>query len=246
MNSQLARHAVILAGGKGTRLRPYTTVFPKPLVPIGEHPILEVIVRQLQASGFGKLTFAVNHLAELIRAYFGDGTKWDVDIGYSVEKEALGTAGPLGLIDSLPENFLVMNGDILADIDYEDIWRSHQSSGAIATIATCLKTVPISLGVLEVADNGDLTGYTEKPTLHYRVSMGLYVFNNRIQEFIKPNAYLDLPNLMELLMTNGERVHCYDFDGQWLDIGNPDDYALANEQYSNAPDVFVKPRGTCD
>ncbi len=227
-----SRQAVILAGGKGTRLRPYTTFFPKPLVPIGERPVLEIIIQQLHAHGFTRLTFAVNHLAELIRSYFGDGSRWRVSICYSLERQPLGTAGPIGMIDGLDENFLVMNGDILTDMDYEDLWKSHLASGAIATIATCTKQVAISLGVLDVAENGDLVAYTEKPILKYQVSMGIYVFQHRILEFILPDESLDLPDLMKRLMSQGERVHCYAFCGRWLDIGNPDDYALANEEFA--------------
>lgn len=234
-----ARQAVILAGGKGTRLRPYTAVFPKPLVPVGDQPILELIVRQLQAQGFDRLTFAVNHLAELIRAFFGEGERWGVKIRYSLENEPLGTAGPIGLIEDLDEDFLVMNGDILTDMDYDELWRAHRENDAIATIATCTKRVPISLGVLEVDENGDLAGYKEKPTAQYRVSMGMYVFQSRIQEFIRPGEYLDLPDLMRLLMEGGERVHCYDFQGRWLDIGNPDDYALANEEVAADERVYL-------
>ncbi|WP_072016174.1 sugar phosphate nucleotidyltransferase [Leptolyngbya sp. KIOST-1] len=234
------KKAVILAGGKGTRLRPYTVVFPKPLVPIGERPILELIVRQLRSHGFQDLTFAVNHLAELIRAFFGDGKSWNVDINYSLEQHPLGTAGPLGLITGLSENFLVMNGDILTDINYSDFWQNHIDSNAIATIATCFKEVPISLGVLDVSERGQLVGYTEKPILKYRVSMGMYVFQRRILDYIKPNVYLDLPDLMKLLIKEGEKVNSYNFAGSWLDIGNPDDYALANERFSEQTDSFLQ------
>lgn len=236
----LSKQAIILAGGKGTRLKPYTVAFPKPLVPVGEQPILELIIRQLSHHDFRNLTFAVNHLAELIRAFFGDGNRWGVTIDYSLEEKALGTAGPLGLVQNLEDNFLVMNGDILTDIDYSTFWQCHLESGAIATIATCLKEVPISLGVLEVSDDNQLTGYVEKPILKYRVSMGMYIFQKRIQDFIEPNVYLDLPDLMKRLMDEGEKINCYDFEGRWLDIGNPDDYALANQQISENQEYFLK------
>ena len=167
----------------------------------------------------------------MIRAYFGEGDRWEVEITYSKETHALGTAGPLGLIENLDENFLVMNGDILTDIDFDDLWRRHLESGAIATIATCTKLVPISLGVLELAPNGDLSGYTEKPTLEYRVSMGMYVFHRRIKSYIPTGQRLDLPDLMKDLIDKGEKVFCYEFQGRWLDIGNPEDYARANEDF---------------
>lgn len=235
--------AIILAGGKGTRLRPYTTVFPKPLVPIGEQPVLELILKQLREHGYGRITLAVNHLAELIRAYFGDGERFGVGISYSLERKALGTAGPLGLIGALDPDFLVMNGDILTDLDYSELWQVHRDSGAIATVATCLKQVPIPLGVLDVDENGMLTDYTEKPTLSYRVSMGMYVFQRRILDFIPADAYLDLPELMKNLIARGERVHCYDFGGRWLDIGNPEDYAAANEEFEADRAAFLGPSG---
>jgi NDP-sugar pyrophosphorylase family protein len=236
----MERKAVILAGGKGTRLKPYTVVFPKPLVPIGEKPILELILRQLSSHGFSDVTFAVNHLAELIRAYFGNGERWAVDISYSLEEKPLGTAGPLGLMKDLDDNFLVMNGDILTNINYSDLWQSHMNSGAIATIATCFKEVPISLGVLDVSADSKLISYTEKPVLKYRVSMGMYVFKKQILDFITPNQYLDLPDLMKTLMASNQTIHCYDFTGQWLDIGNPEDYALANQRFAEDESYFLK------
>ncbi len=236
----MSRQAIVLAGGKGTRLRPYTTAFPKPLVPVGERPILDLVVKQLELHGFTRLTFAVNHLAELIRAYFGNGEKWKVEISYSLEEEPLGTAGPLGIVDEVMPRFLVLNGDILTDLDYSDLWRAHEESGAIATIATCMKHVPIALGVLDLDDQGNLAAYREKPVLNYRVSMGVYVFEARILKFVERNAYLDLPDLMRVLMAAGETVSCYDFRGNWLDIGNPDEYEEANRRIIEDPAAFLK------
>jgi len=224
---------------------PYTTVFPKPLAPLGDQPILEVIVKQLGASGFGRLVFAVNHLAELVRAFFGDGERWAVQIRYSLEHEPLGTAGPLGLIDGLDENFLVMNGDILSDIDYEDLWRAHVESGALATIATCSRKVPVSLGVLEIGDDSRLTAYIEKPTLQYRVSTGIYAFSRKIKDHVPRGQYLDLPSLMQALVRNGEHVHCYGFHGTWLDIGNPDDFVQATERFEAEKTRFLREDLTC-
>jgi NDP-sugar pyrophosphorylase family protein len=236
--------AIVLAGGRGTRLRPYTTVLPKPLVPVGERPICEIIVRQLAACGFDRIVFAVSHLAGLIEAYFGDGRKWGVAISYSLEDTPLGTAGPIGLIEDLDEDFLVMNGDVLTDLDYRALMQDHRAHGAIATITTYRKDVPISLGVLEIAPDGRLAGYTEKPTIHYQVSMGVYILNRRIRGDLPRRQPLDLPDLMRGLIARGERVHCHAFTGQWLDIGRPEDYEEALSRYARDPGHFdPAPRG---
>ncbi len=168
--------SVILAGGEGQRLRPYTTILPKPLMPVGSQPVLEIVVRQLRRSGFNHLTFAVGYLAGLIQAYFGDGGRFGVTIDYSIEHEPLGTAGPLSLISPPSDDFLVMNGDILTDLDYAQLMKAHKASGAIATLAVFQKPVPISLGVLELDDDDHVIKYTEKPTLHYLVSTAIYCF----------------------------------------------------------------------
>jgi len=209
--------AIILAGGKGTRLAPYTTVFPKPLMPIGDMPILEIVIRQLKKHGFTKIVLAVGHLAGLIEAYFG--SKWGVEITYSREDEPLGTAGPLALIDDLDEIFLVMNGDLLTNIDYKD--------------------VPISLGVLELDGEGNITDYVEKPTLKYKVSMGIYIFNKNILNYIGRGKYLDFPDLIKTLIQNGENVSGYMFEGYWMDIGRHEDYAKVLDEFESVKDKLL-------
>lgn len=231
--------AIVLAGGKGTRLRPYTTVLPKPLVPVGDLPICEIIVRQLRAYGYRRIVFAVNHLAELIEAFFGDGRKWGVEIRYSREEQPLGTAGPIGLIDGLDDDFLVMNGDVLTNLDFAELMRSHRARGGIATLTSFRKQVPVSLGVLDIGEGGRLQSYVEKPTLHYQVSMGIYILNRRIQAAMTRGERLDLPDLMRMLVSRGEHVHCHDFTGEWFDIGRPEDYDLAVTRYQEEPDRFV-------
>ena len=231
--------AVILAGGKGRRLAPYTTVFPKPLMPIGDMPILEIVIRQLKKHGFTKIVLAVGHLAGLIEAYFGDGSKWGVNITYSREDEPLGTAGPLALIDDLDENFLVMNGDLLTNIDYSGLMKYHLENGGLSTISMYTKDVPISLGVLELDDEGNIVDYIEKPILKYKVSMGIYIFNNRILEYIEHDKYLDFPDLIKKLLAAGERVVEYEYNGYWEDLGRPDDYARASKDFENMRAQFL-------
>jgi NDP-sugar pyrophosphorylase family protein len=230
--------AVILAGGKGTRLKPYTTVFPKPLMPIGDKPILEIVVRQLKSHGFDEITLAVGHLAELIMAFFNDGTKYGVKIGYTKEDKPLGTAGPLALMkEELNETFLMMNGDVLTTLDYSDLVNCHKRNGAIATLALKTRTVKIDFGVPEVDKDNSIVGYTEKPEIEYLVSMGVYAFEPQILEYIKPNEYLDFPDLIKKLISNSETVKGYVYDGYWLDIGRQDDYERAN---SEIEDIYDK------
>jgi NDP-sugar pyrophosphorylase family protein len=222
--------AVILAGGKGTRLKPYTTCFPKPLMPIGEEPILEIVVKQLKCCGFNEIIMAVGHLAELIKVFFNNGNKYDLKIGYYREDKPLGTAGPLAqLKNEIDDDFLMMNGDILTDLDYSQLIRSHEESDAIATISLKQNKVPIDFGVVELNKDSNIVGYSEKPKIDYLVSMGIYAFSPRIFEYISPNKYLDIPDLIKMLISAGEKVNGYVYDGYWLDIGRPDDYEKANE-----------------
>jgi NDP-sugar pyrophosphorylase family protein len=232
--------AVILAGGKGTRLKPYTAVFPKPLVPIDDMPIVEVVLRQLKFYGFTQVTMAVGHLAELLIAYFGDGSKLGLKIEYSKEEKPLGTTGPLALISGLTDTILVMNGDVLTMLDYRDLLAYHQQKGAVATIAMHERIVKIDLGVIETNANNDLINYIEKPSYHYRASMGIYVFEPAILRYIQPGERLDFPDLVHLLLQNGEKVVGYPYDGYWLDIGRPDDYEQAVEEFSRLRAEFLR------
>jgi NDP-sugar pyrophosphorylase family protein len=231
--------AVILAGGKGTRLAPYTTVLPKPLMPIGEMPILEIVIRQLERHGFNDLTLAVGYLAELLMAYCGDGSKFNVKLGYSREEQPLGTAGPIALVPNLNDTFLVMNGDLLTTIDYSAMLRYHRERGALATIACYQRDVKIDLGVIEVGTDNWVANYIEKPTYHYSVSMGIYLFEPAILKYIALNKRLDLPELVMNLMKEGQRVNVFNFDGYWLDIGRHDDYERAIEEFSTHRNDFL-------
>jgi len=223
--------AVILAGGKGTRLKPYTTVFPKPLMPIGDKPILEIVVRQLKSQSFDEILMAVGHLAELIMTFFNDGSKYGIRIKYVREDQPLGTAGPLALMkDELKETFLMMNGDVLTTLDFSNLANYHKTEGAIATIALKKRTVKIDFGVPEMDVDNNILGYTEKPEIEYLVSMGVYVFEPRVFDYIKQNEYLDFPDLIKKLISGGETVKGYIYDGHWLDIGRPEDYDRANRE----------------
>jgi NDP-sugar pyrophosphorylase family protein len=236
----MSRRAVILAGGRGTRLHPYTVVLPKPLMPIGEFPILEVIVRQLAHSGFDRITLAVNHQAELIEAFFQNGSKWGTHIDYSLENQPLGTMGPLRLIADLPEHFLVMNGDVLTDLDFGTLLAEHVASNAIFTIWSSQREEVIDYGVLETDGTGRLLGFSEKPRSHYEVSMGIYMLSARVLSYVPRNRLYGFDQLMLDLIAAGEQVAVRRFDGYWLDIGRPGDYARAIEEFDAMRPRFLR------
>lgn len=227
----MSRRAVILAGGKGTRLRPYTVVLPKPLMPIGEYPILEVIIRQLVGAGFDHITLAVNHQAEIIKAFFKDGSKWGIRIDYSLEDQPLGTMGPLRLIKDLPDDFLVMNGDILTDLDYTVFHDEHVRQGNIFTISSMRRHHSIDYGVLDTDVAGRLIGFREKPGVAYEVSMGVYMVSAQAAARIPQDIPYGFDNLMLDLLAAGSPATVRPFDGYWLDIGRPDDYAKAIDEF---------------
>lgn len=224
--------AIILAGGKGTRLAPYTTVFPKPLMPIDGMPILEVVVRQLAHFRIREVVLAVSpHSEPLLAAYFGDGRRYGVDISYSRETDPLGTAGPLSLLSDLPETFLVMNGDILTSLNYLRLVEFHRRHRGVVTIAMNQKSVSLELGVMECGPRHRLRRYSEKPTLSYAVSMGIYVFEKRVLKWIPGRKYLDFPALIQKLLRAGEPVNCYPSEDFWLDIGRHEDYEEAQRKF---------------
>ncbi len=231
---------VILAGGKGTRLKPYTTVFPKPLMPIGDMPILEVVLRQLKLYGFEKITISVSHLADLIRTFFGDGSQLGLDISYCMEDKPLGTGGSISLVEDITETFLVMNGDLLTTLDYSAIVRSHIDSGSVATIGVFPREVKIDFGVLELGREGELVAYREKPKFEYMVSMGVNVFNKSVLEFIPEGEYLDIPTLMMNLKKMGKKVTTFRSECEWLDIGRPDDYEQAVTEFERSREKYLK------
>jgi NDP-sugar pyrophosphorylase family protein len=239
----MSKRAVILAGGKGSRLGPYTTVLPKPLLPVGDRAILDVVMHQLRDLGFTDVTLAVGYLAHLVRAVMGDGSKWGVNIDYQEESEPLGTVGPLADVEDLDDSFLVMNGDVLTTLDYSEFMDLHRESGNVLTIASHSRVVRTDYGVLhldgEAGRTRVVTGFQEKPEIPYTVSMGVYVLEPRALEFIEPGVYLDLPDLVLKLIAAGESVGSYLFEGYWLDIGRHEDYERAIAEFGELRSLFM-------
>jgi NDP-sugar pyrophosphorylase family protein len=237
---------VILAGGKGSRLGPYTTVLPKPLLPVGDAAILDVVVNQLRDCGYGDITLAVGYLAHLVRAVMGDGSRFGVNITYNEETEPLGTVGPLAEIEELDESFLVMNGDVLTALDYGHLHDVHRESGNLLTIASHRRVVRTEYGVLHFSNqNGNMlavSGFEEKPEIPYVVSMGVYVLEPAALDYIESGQYLDLPDLVLRLLSEGRQVGSYLYDGYWLDIGRHEDYEKALIEFEQLRPMFLPER----
>ena len=233
------RRAVILAGGLGTRLRPYTVILPKPLMPLGKYPILEIIIRQLVAAKFDHITLAVNHQAEIIQAFFQDGSRWGIKIDYSLEDRPLGTMGPLSRIKDLPDNFLVMNGDILTDLNFKNFFESHIANKNILTISSKRRHQRVDYGVLESAASGVLTGFREKPAYDFEVSMGIYMLSKDVVNIIPPESFYGFDSLILEMLSKEMVVNIQAFDGYWLDIGRPDDYATAIDEFDKLEQHFL-------
>ncbi len=228
-----------MAGGQGRRLAPYTVVLPKPLMPIGDAPILEIIIRQLKSYGLANIVLAIGHLGNLIQTFFGDGKKLGVNITYALEDQPLGTIGPLPFIDGLDESFVVMNGDLLTTLDYHSLIGYHRKNGAIATLAVQNREVGINYGVIK--SRGDqLSDYIEKPILEYTVSMGVYVFEPEILEYIPGGRKLDFPELMKILLKEKRKVALYRSNDFWLDIGRHEDYQKAIEVYEEIKERLLR------
>ena len=232
-------HAVVLAGGKGTRLAPYTRVIPKPLMPIGDKPILEIILRQMHRAGIRHVTLTVGYLSDLLRMFFSDGKRLGLTIDYVYEEKPLGTSGSLAQVPGLTNTFLVTNGDVLIDFDMTDLIAYHRANKAIATIATHKRKVTMNLGVIETDKGNTVTNYLEKPDINYQASMGLYVFEARVLQYIPKDEYLDFPDLVKKLLEAGEKVSSYPFRGYWEDLGSPADYDRASVDFEKNPQQFL-------
>lgn len=222
--------AVILAGGKGTRLKPYTTVIPKPLVPVGERAILEILVSRLKKAGIDEIYICLNHFAEIIMAFFGDGSRFGLKINYSIEQEPLGTVAPIKLIRDLPDHFLVMNGDLLTDLNFSDLFQYHLEGRSLLTVSTYIRNMKIDFGVIDMDEKSMLaTGFREKPEYTFSVSMGVYVMNRKVLDFVPDSTSFGFDDLMLTLLKKKEPARIYPYHGYWLDIGRPDDYEKAND-----------------
>lgn len=234
MSNDNPTKAVILAGGKGVRLRPFTVNFPKPLVPLGDKPIIEVLIHRLIECGIRDITLTLGFHSALVRAYFDQRKELtqQLNLRFVDEVNPTGTAGSLASVSGLDNTFLVMNGDLLTDIDFNELLVFHRKQGSILTIATHQRTSKVDLGVLDYDEHFCITEYREKPESTYSVSMGIYVYEPKVLDFITPSRYLDFPDLVLKLLQEGERVSAFPSSCQWLDIGRPDDYAKAQEIFA--------------
>lgn len=232
--------AVILAGGKGTRLHPYTLVLPKPLVPIGPKSVLEILIRRLRKFGFDEIIISIGYLGSLIRSLCGDGSKWGINISYCEEPEPLGTIGPLTLVeDRLTETFLVCNGDVITDLDIYKFIEFHKKKDVIATIATTKCKTKISLGVLECNGDSEIMNFIEKPEREYLASMGIYLFEPEVFNYIPKNVPFGFDDLMRAFLFNKVPVYSYVDGGYWLDIGRQEDFRKAQDEFAKNPEKIL-------
>jgi NDP-sugar pyrophosphorylase family protein len=233
--------AIVLAGGKGTRLLPYTALIPKPLMPIGDMTIVEILLRQLAFYGARDVMMCTGHQAALIEAVLGDGSRYGVKLSYRREDQPLGTIGPLrALLDELPERFLVMNGDILANVDFSDLYRASEERSAALSVAVYERPMKIDLGVLDLDADGSVVGFREKPTIPFWVSMGIYVLSREaLRRFVPPNEPFGFDQLMHAMLSAREPIHTYPFRGHWLDIGRSDDFSEAQGEFEKNRPLYL-------
>ena len=229
---------IILAGGKGSRLKPYTSILPKPLMPIDKYSILEIIIKQLSNQKFKDIILSVNHQAYLIQSYFGNGNKWGVNIEYVKEDKILSTMGPLKLIKNLTDNFLIMNGDILTSLNFRNFLTYHKRNKNLFTISSNFRSENVNYGVLKTNSKKNLIKFIEKPKLDYQVSMGIYVINTKILDIIPKNEYFGMDDLIKEMLSQNLKINSYNFDGYWKDIGRPDDYEEAIIDFTKDPEYF--------
>ena len=229
--------AIVLAGGKGTRLRPFTYSLPKPLMPLGgEMPILEIILKQLKSNDFNHITIAVNYKAKIIQAFFEDGNECGLKIDYSIEKEPLGSVGPLTLIQDLPDNFLVMNGDILTDLSFKELFNWHLTEGNDISVCTFKKKYQIDLGVIQYDNNQNIYEFVEKPVVYNNINMGVYVLNKKVIQDLTKNKPYGFDKLIINGLNQKLKIKAYVHKSYWLDIGSNEDYQKANEFYIDNKD----------
>jgi len=231
--------ALILAGGKGTRLLPYTAVLPKPLMPIGDTPILEIIIRQLKKYDISEIILSVGHMAGLIETFFGDGKRFGVKITYSMETQPLGTAGPIALIPDFTSTLLVMNGDVLTSMNYRNLIEYHKENKAEMTVGMSIQSYQNPLGYVEHDENNVITNYVEKPVYQHDVSMGIYIMEPKIASYIEKGKHIDIPELVNILIAHKQKVVGYHCNDYWLDMGKHDNYNKVNEDFNNNRSLFL-------
>lgn len=232
--------AVVLAGGQGARLTPYTRVIPKPLIPLDDMPILQIILMQMRACGVTQVTLSVAYKAHLIQSYFGNGEWLGIPIDYSLTSHVLGTAGPLKFVESLDEPFLVMNADLLTTVDFADVIAAHRRSKAIGTVVLCRQVVDVSYGVVNVDSQHHVTGYVEKPKMEFLISAGVFAFNPEVLHYIPHGQFMDMPDLFQQLLADGHTINGYQFDGDWLDIGTPSQYERGEALFQQHRSRYLK------
>jgi len=230
--------AVVLAGGKGTRLKPLTDDLPKPLVPIGGRPILDLLLTRLRKSNIRRARLAVNHMADQIECVIGDGKRWGIEVTYHHEPSPLSTVGPLKLIEGLPDDFVVVNGDILTDLDFASLVQNHESSEALVTVATCRRTHNVDFGVIETNSEGRMVAFSEKPTHSFTVSAGAYAFSRRVLDHVPDGTPFGFDDLMLRLLAKGLPIATFPHTGYWRDIGRPNDYLQAVEEFDGIRHLF--------
>jgi NDP-sugar pyrophosphorylase family protein len=236
--------AVIMAGGRGTRLDPYTTVLPKPLMPLSDRPIVDVILRQLVGAGVEAISISVGHLGSLIESWINQQGDYGIPISFVYEDHPLGTAGSLAKIEKLDGTFLAMNGDILTTLRYRDLVEHHRRSGAVATMAVTDRAVEVEYGLVHADEKGHVIDLEEKPHIPYTVSMGVYAFEAAITRHIGPGERVDFPDLLLRAKAAGDLVVTYPFKGYWRDIGNREDYAAAIEDFAADKERFIEAPGS--
>ncbi len=230
--------AVIMAGGKGTRLQPLTAEIPKPLVTVGDRPIVEILLRRMARCGVRRAVLCVNHLAHLIQSALGDGRDLGLDVEYSVEEKPLSTAAPIAGISDLPDDFLVANGDILTDLNFERLFDFHRQQETLVTVATHERLNDLDYGVIQTDGAGLITNFSEKPSYKVTVSMGVYAFSRRVLDFLPANSAFGFDDLMDALLREKQQIATYPFDGYWLDIGRPEDYRQAQQDIAERRELL--------
>lgn len=232
-------HALVPAGGVGSRLRPYTVTVPKPLLPLGDVPIIEVLLRQLAHQGFTRVTVAVGHLAGLVAAFCGDGARWGITIDYVMEEEPEGTAGALARVHPGDDRLLVVNGDTLTDFDMGAACRAHDPADAM-TVVAARRPLELEFGVIDTDGAGRLTGYEEKPTLGFLAGVGIYVVSAwAIASCLPHPERIDMPGLIHRLIEAGHPIRVRPTDAFWLDLGRPGDLDAAARAFAAEPERFL-------